>query len=65
MRRWLMKLTGGRPMRRTGHAFRDTVSGRDVHYFVDWFGRHWMAEHRWASFRVERQSRTRTEGAQE
>lgn len=42
----------GRQMDREGLAFRDVVSGRPVYYFVDAFGRRWMAEHRWARFRV-------------
>ena len=45
--------TGGRPMICDGHAFIDIVSGKPVYHFIDLFGRHWLAEHRWAFFRVE------------
>lgn len=48
----LMKLTGGRPMRRVALMFPDVVSGKPVHCYVDAFGRYWLAEHRWALFRV-------------
>ena len=48
----LMKLTGGRPMKFEGHAFTDHVSGEAVRYYVDFFGRRWLATHSWSSFRV-------------
>lgn len=51
---FLCWLTGGRPMLYQGYAFRDVVSGKAVHYWVDHYGRHWLAEHRWSRFRVER-----------
>lgn len=43
------------PMRRLDWPppFTDIVSGATVHYFTDRFGRRFMAEHRWAWFRVE------------
>jgi hypothetical protein len=50
----LKKLLDGRPMRRTGYAFTDRVSGRAVYDFVDTLGRKWMAEGPWSLFRVER-----------
>lgn len=46
-------LVGGRPMQRLGFAFTDKVSGKPVFYWRDAFGREWMAEHRWAWFRVQ------------
>ena len=49
-RRWF---TGGRPMQRIGHAFTDNVSGKEVDYYVDKFGRFWMAEGPWSLFRVK------------
>ena len=36
-----------------GRAFTDIVSGKSVYYFIDLFGRRWLAEHKWAFFRVE------------
>jgi hypothetical protein len=48
----LALITGGRPMSLIGEAFRDVVSGRMVYYYRDLFGRGWMAENRWAKFRV-------------
>ena len=47
------KITGGRPMRKIGFAFTDTVTGKPIFYFKDLLGRAWLAEHRWASFRVK------------
>jgi len=44
--------TGGRPMTYIGPAFQDIVSGKWVNDYVDGFGRKWMAENRWGSFRV-------------
>lgn len=44
--------SGGRPMRRIGFAFTDIVSGKPVHYFEDFHGTIWLAEHRWSGFRV-------------
>ena len=49
----LMKLAGGRPMKREGTAFVDCVSGKSVVYYRDWFGRRWMADNgAWSLFRV-------------
>jgi hypothetical protein len=46
-------LTGGRPMKAIDdNLFTDVVSGRRVGLFIDRFGRKWLAEHRWAIFRV-------------
>lgn len=51
---WLMKVTGGRPMKREGLAFVDRVSGKSVEYRRDWFGRLWLADGgAWSLFRVE------------
>lgn len=47
-------LTGGRPMIDQGYAFADHVTGQDVRYWRDRFGREWMAVTAWASFRVPR-----------
>lgn len=47
------RLTGGRPMKRLGHAFVDKVSGRDVFEFEDRLGRYWLAEGAWSFFRVK------------
>lgn len=56
LRLWtlLNKITGGRPMICLGTLFTDVVSGRPVRHYMDGFGRHWMAEGPWDSFRVER-----------
>jgi hypothetical protein len=48
----LKKLLGGRPMRREAFAFNDQCSGASVGYYIDSLGRRWMAENRWALFRV-------------
>lgn len=48
----LKQLLGGRPMRYESSAFTDRVSGARVNYYLDRFGRRWMAESRWALFRV-------------
>ena len=53
MRRLFYTITGGRPMVCGGHAFIDIVSRKSVYYFIDFFGRQWLAEHKWAFFRVE------------
>lgn len=52
MIKFLMKLTGGRPMRKIGYAFADKVSGKSVNYYVDYFGNVWMANGAWSKFRV-------------
>lgn len=48
----LKKLLGGRPMTLTGQLFVDKDSGKDVHLYHDYLGRHWLAESRWSLFRV-------------
>lgn len=53
MSKLFYKLTGGRPMRAQELAFVDHVSRKPVYRFVDGLGRKWLAEHRWALFRVE------------
>lgn len=52
--KWIGKLLGGRPMRYEGCAFVDRVSGKEVNRYTDTLGRKWLAENRWALFRVER-----------
>lgn len=52
MMRWLFYLTGGRPMTPEGFAFVDRVTGKPVWYWSDKFGRFWMAQSKWALFRV-------------
>jgi hypothetical protein len=50
---WLLdKITDGRPMECFGLHFPDVVSGKPVYRFRDLRGRWWMAEHKWALFRV-------------
>ena len=46
------RLTGGRPMEPVRLAFEDVVTGRNVWYRRDQFGRLWMAHGRWSVFRV-------------
>lgn len=43
---------GGRPMELKGCAFIDCVSGKEVNYYIDSFGRKWLAESKWSFFRV-------------
>lgn len=51
--RFLLWITGGRPMRRHSFMFTDVVSGRPVHAYEDRFGRWWLADDGpWSSFRV-------------
>lgn len=45
-------LTRGRPMTKYGYALTDQVTGEPVYFFVDAFGRNWMACHSWSLFRV-------------
>lgn len=52
LRGLIERLTGGRPMRCDGLAFVDVVSGRNVFYFTDRLGRHWLAEGPSSLFRV-------------
>ena len=49
----LWKLTGGRPMTRTGHALFDGVARQNVSFYTDKLGREWMAFGAWSLFRVE------------
>lgn len=52
IRRWLVRLSGGRPMRNEGPAFTDK-NGRQVFYFRDLDkGRLFLAEGAWSRFRV-------------
>ncbi len=52
MPRLFKLLTGGRPMMRNGLAFRDTVTGVFVYFWVDTLGRRWIAEGPWDLQRV-------------
>jgi hypothetical protein len=52
---FLQRLLGGRPMKYLGCAFIDTVSGAEVNLYRDTIGRHWLAESRWALFRVRKE----------
>jgi len=45
-------LTGGRPMQHLNIAFTDCVTGKTVHYWIDRFGRRWMANSPWSWFRL-------------
>jgi hypothetical protein len=45
-------LTDGRPMKHVEFLFMDVVAHREVHSFVDYWGRHWMAYGPWSWFRV-------------
>jgi hypothetical protein len=49
----LMRLTGGRPMKRGIYRFQSHLTGDHVYYFTDYFGRKFLAADRWSSFRVE------------
>jgi hypothetical protein len=53
LRRFLWKLTGGRPMLFDGFAFTDIVVNRPVYNFECRNGRRWMAYNKWGLFRVE------------
>ena len=53
IKRLFFRLTGGRPMTRTGTGFVDTVSGQNVDMYVDGRGRYWLANGRWSWFRVK------------
>jgi hypothetical protein len=48
MLKFLHWITGGRPMRRIGHAYTERCTGKPVSYFVDAYGDVWMAKHRWS-----------------
>lgn len=52
MKKLIALLTGGRPMVRGEYRFTDILTGKPVYYFTDYFGRVWLATHKWASFRV-------------
>lgn len=55
---WIFKLTGGRPMARTGFAFTDSVSRESVCYYTDKLGRNWLATGAWSLFRVRHKPST-------
>jgi hypothetical protein len=50
--RFLMWLTGGRPMKQGKYLFGSILDGKSVYYFTDYYGRKWMAKHKWSLFRV-------------
>lgn len=50
----LAHITGGRPMVKGDYRFVDIITLKPVYYFKDYFGREWMAHHRWSLFRVPR-----------
>jgi len=50
--KFLMRLTGGRPMKMQYHAFVDKVRNKDIYVFKDVFGRYFLAENSMSSFRV-------------
>lgn len=58
--KWLYKITGGRPMTLIGFAFFDCVSGEQVYYAADKFGREWLSNGRWSWFRIRRRDWERT-----
>jgi len=49
---WVKKLLGGRPMQYLRSGFIDIVTKEPVNYYMDMFGRVWMANDRWGWFRV-------------
>lgn len=53
--KWLLQLTGGRPMRKEGLAFVDQVTGESVYYFRDLLGRKWLSTGAWSMFRIQTQ----------
>ncbi len=52
MRKIIAHITGGRPMVKGEYRFTDIISGEPVYYFTDYFGREWLARHKWSLFRV-------------
>ena len=61
VRRFVLLLTGGRPMTDCGFAFHDLVSGKAVRYYEDGFGRRWLADNGpWSGFRVEQNAGAHT-----
>lgn len=54
MIKWLFYLiTGGRPMKRLGYDFTDAVTGEAVCYYLDGYGREWLATGAWSGFRMK------------
>lgn len=49
---WVRRCLGGRPMHLLKFAFTDIVSRESVYYYMDCYGRRWMAANRWGWFRV-------------
>jgi hypothetical protein len=52
MRRLVLWLTGGRPMRCIDYAFWDDIAGEAVWRDRDHFGRDWLATGAWSRFRA-------------
>jgi len=52
--KFLLRLTGGRPMYRGKPLFTDVVSGKTVYHYTDRLGRDWMANRGFHLFRVPR-----------
>ena len=50
--RILTWVLGGRPMVYEAYAFHDSVSGKPVCYFLDRYGRRWLAFNEWSRCRV-------------
>lgn len=46
------KYLDGRPMDNRGLAFVDKVTGKNVYYYLDKYDRLWLAQSKWARFRV-------------
>jgi len=49
------KLTDGRPMKKVGDGFWDSIGGQQVDYYQCKLGKQWMATSPWAWFRVDRE----------
>lgn len=48
----IYSITGGRPMKRVQYCFYDAIGRRDIHEYIDGFGRRWTAHSAWAWYRV-------------
>lgn len=56
LKRFINFILDGRPMIYEGMAFRDIVTGKMVCYYVDGYGRRYMATSRWGWDREPRES---------
>lgn len=52
-------ITGGRPMKMNKHLFVDAIDRKNVYSFEDKFGRMWMANGAWSTFRVRNEENER------